>query len=109
MKGRRQGSLSDGGARSWGRVQVCARSRAEESRKRRRCLTVGGEGEDSGCQIGSLRLWNLLRSYTKKTHARKTHEKFHCVRRKRRRRGKRHPALLSPQPRTAAPLQPTRG
>lgn len=78
MKGGRQGSLSDGGARSQRRVQVCARSRDEESRKRRRCLTVGGEGEDSGCQIGSLRLWNPLRLYTKK-HTLTNHMKSFTV------------------------------
>lgn len=59
------------------------RSWDEENRKRRRCLTVGGEGEDSGCQIGSPRLWNLHRSYTKKTkhtHTHKVNEKLDCVR-----------------------------
>lgn len=70
MKGRRQGSLSDGGE-----VQVVWGSWDEESRKRRGCLTVGGEGEDSGCQIGSPRLWNLQRSYTNKHKVKKS-----CVR-----------------------------
>lgn len=40
----------------------------EESRKRRRCLTAGSEGEDSGCQIGSPRVWNLLQLVHKQTH-----------------------------------------
>lgn len=41
----------------------------EWGRKRRRCLTAGGEGEDSGCQIGSPRLWNQLPLVHKNTHA----------------------------------------
>lgn len=72
MKGRRQGSFSDGGAGAGG-GSGCVRSWDEESRKRRRCLTVGGEGEDSGCQIGSPRLWNLQRLCTE------THTYTHTV------------------------------
>lgn len=54
MKRRRQGSFSGGGVGTGGGAG-CVRSWDEESRKRRRCLTVGGEGEDSGCQIRSPR------------------------------------------------------
>ncbi len=75
MKGRRQGSFSDGGLRSRRRVQVSVASWDEESRKRRRCLTVGGEGEDSGCQIGSPRLWNLHHTLTHEIN-----ETLDCVR-----------------------------
>lgn len=46
-------------------------------RKRRRCLTAGGEGEDSGCQIGSRRLRNLLPPLHKNTLAGK-HNEWRC-------------------------------
>lgn len=75
MKGRRQGSFSDGGAGAGGGAGCVRGVGDEESRKRRRCLTVGGEGEDSGCQIGSPRLWNLQRLYTKKHTNTHTHTK----------------------------------
>lgn len=68
MKGRWQGSFSGGGTGAGGGAG-CMKSWDEGSRKGRRCLTVGGEGEDSGCQIGSPRLWNRHHS-SANTHAR---------------------------------------
>lgn len=63
-------------------LEECVRSWDEDSRKRRRHLAVGGEGEDSGCQIRSLRLWKMKHLYTMytETHTSKVNMKPYCVR-----------------------------